>query len=429
MTRVTRRARYGFSLTLYLCGLVALAPSALAQDVTIEQLVTMALEQAPDLTTARTDIAVAAGQVTQAALRPNPEATAGHEQGPWGMFTTTLGVDWPLDLFRQPARVATAQRSADVTSLALLDRERLVAATVRGQAGRVLAARRTLEVTTEALTVARRMRELLDRRVTEGNATKLDVNLAAIEELRLDADAALATGEVEAASIELKGLVGLASDAPLVLRGSLEEVVASPVGPFLTVAAAMSGRPDLRDAIARIGLAEAGAEEARRVARPDVTLVAGYSRAQFGFPQLGFDQRGTPVPIRDTFHSVTIGAKVLLPVSNRSQGALAVAQAERAGATALFSARRLAARAEIDAAVARERHALRAVELYATSVRDLARQNVEVRLEGYDLGRFPLLDVLNEQRRYLEVEAGYTEVLTRAYQAHVAVTRAFGEVP
>ena len=92
-------------------------------------------------------------------------------------------------------------------------------------------------------------------------------------------------------------------------------------------------------------------------------------------------------------------------------------QAERNGAELLFAARQRAARAEIDAAVAREREARRAVEIYSTNVRELARQNVDVMLEAYDLGRFPLSDVLTEQRRYLEVEGAYTEVLLRAYEA------------
>ena len=44
---------------------------------------------------------------------------------------------------------------------------------------------------------------------------------------------------------------------------------------------------------------------------------------------------------------------------------------------------------------ARDREARRAVELYASTVRDLARQNVDVVLEAYDLGRFPLSDLLD----------------------------------
>ena len=62
-------------------------------------------------------------------------------------------------------------------------------------------------------------------------------------------------------------------------------------------------------------------------------------------------------------------------------------------------------------------------------MRTLARQNVEIMLEAYDLGRFPLADVLSEQRRYLDVESAYTAVLLRAYEARTAVSRAFGEIP
>lgn len=423
MTRMTRIATYA------LVAALAMPLCAYAQEVTIEQLVALALERSPELQAARTEVAVATGQVTQAALRPNPMMAATQEQMAGGMMTTTVGVEWPLDLFRRPARVAVARSAAEITSLSVRDRERLLASAVREQAGRLLAARRTLELTNEAVAAARRLRDLLDRRVTEGGSTKLDANLAAIEALRLEADAALVVGEVDAAMIELTALVGLAPDAPLMLSDTLEALAGAAITPRLTLAAAMEARPDLREAIARIGLAEARSEEAQREARPDVTLVAGYGRAQFGFSQFGLDQRGMQVPIHDIFHSVSVGAKVTLPFSNRNQGALAAAQAERSGAEALFTARQRAARAEIDAAAARDREARRAVELYATTIRDLARQNVDVMLEAYDLGRFPLGDVLAEQRRYLDVESGYTAVLSRAYEARTAVARAFGEIP
>jgi cobalt-zinc-cadmium efflux system outer membrane protein len=273
------------------------------------------------------------------------------------------------------------------------------------------------------------MRELLDRRVTEGGSPKLDANLASVEALRLEAEAALADGDLQAATIELKALAGLMPDAMLVLTDSLEALAGSPMVPRMTAMAALEARPDLREAVARIGLAEARADEAQRDARSDVSMVAGYARNSFKFPQFGFDQRGLLVPIQNSFHTFTIGARVTLPFSNRNEGLLAAAQAERQGAEALFAARQRAARAEIDAAVARDREAQRAVALYAGDVRKLARQNVEVMLEGYDLGRFPLSDVLAEQRRYLDVESGYTAVLSRAYDARTALARAIGDIP
>ena len=57
---------------LSLCCLCAIPSSARAQDVTVEQLVTIALERSPELRVARAEIAVAAGQVTQA--RPSTES-------------------------------------------------------------------------------------------------------------------------------------------------------------------------------------------------------------------------------------------------------------------------------------------------------------------------------------------------------------------
>ena len=150
---------------LSLCGLWALPHVSHAQEVTVEQLVTIALERAPELRAARADIAVAAGQVTQANLRPNPTAVTSQEQGTGGTMNTIVGVEWPLDLFRRSARTETARRATDITALLVRERERLVAAEVREQAGRLLAARRILEVTNEALTEARRTRDLVDRQV------------------------------------------------------------------------------------------------------------------------------------------------------------------------------------------------------------------------------------------------------------------------
>ena len=423
MTPLTRLA------TVVMAAGLLLPRPAYPQDVTIEQLVAMAMKQAPALQVARAENGVAAGRVGQAGLKANPMLATTHEHEPGGMAVTAGGIEWPLELFRRQARVAAAERTAESVSLAVRDRERLLAAVVRQEAGRLLAARRTFEVTNEALTAARRMRDLLDRRVTEGGTPKIDANLAAVEAMRIEAEVALAAGEVEAATIELKALVGLPASAPLVLSDSLERLVASPMVPRFTTVTAMEARPDIREALARISAAGAGAERARQDGRLDLSLIAGYSRNRLTFPQLGLDEHHGLVPIQNSFTTVTIGARATLPFRNRNQGAIAAAQAEREGAEALFSARQLSARAEIDAAVAREREARRAVELYATSIRQLAQQNVDVMLEGYDLGRFLLSDVLSEQRRYLDVEAGYTTVLARAYDARVAVSRAFGEIP
>jgi outer membrane protein TolC len=48
--------------------------------------------------------------------------------------------------------------------------------------------------------------------------------------------------------------------------------------------------------------------------------------------------------------------------------------------------------------------------------------------QSYELGRATVIDVLAEQRRYLEVERAYTAALRAAYEARTALTRALGDV-
>ena len=47
--------------------------------------------------------------------------------------------------------------------------------------------------------------------------------------------------------------------------------------------------------------------------------------------------------------------------------------------------------------------------------------------QTYQLGRTTLLDVIAEQRRYIDVEMGYTESLKQVYDAAVDVDRAVGK--
>jgi cobalt-zinc-cadmium efflux system outer membrane protein len=46
--------------------------------------------------------------------------------------------------------------------------------------------------------------------------------------------------------------------------------------------------------------------------------------------------------------------------------------------------------------------------------------------QAYDLGRTSLLDVITEQRRYIDIEMGYTEALKQVYDAAVNIERAVG---
>ena len=64
--------------------------------------------------------------------------------------------------------------------------------------------------------------------------------------------------------------------------------------------------------------------------------------------------------------------------------------------------------------------------VYRKGVRDQAARNLEVVRQTYGYGRIPLLDVIAEQRRFTDIETGYTDVLLDAYVSRVALERAVG---
>jgi outer membrane protein TolC len=88
----------------------------------------------------------------------------------------------------------------------------------------------------------------------------------------------------------------------------------------------------------------------------------------------------------------------------------------------------LTADTEIAAARARDGHARQEVGVYTGGAQTLARQNLTVISQSYDLGRVTVFDVLAEQRRYFDVERAYTAALQAAYEARTALNLAVGGI-
>jgi outer membrane protein TolC len=181
-------------------------------------------------------------------------------------------------------------------------------------------------------------------------------------------------------------------------------------------------------AAADLSMARANVRLAQQGGKPELTAFAGYMRMDAGFPQSGVGPGGGLEPIHGIFHNITAGVKVSLPIFDRGQGTTAAAKAREAAAAQALAGRRLAAAGEVDAAAARLSAARDALSVYSESTRSLARRNLDVVHETYSLGRLTLLDVLTEQRRYLEFEGAYTSALAEAFAASTDLLRAKGDI-
>ena len=401
-----------------------------AGGLTLEAAVAQAVQQEPSLRAVRTEVDAAEGRRRQAQLRPNPTTSFGYQKEPGGTdHQTRVEIEWPLDLFRKTGRVAVAERELDATREAIADRERRLAGDVRRVYGEVLTAVRELTVSDDILAATARQFELVRARAELGATPPLERDMLRVEMQRLQAEQRLATGRVERGLVELKRLLGASPDAPLKLRETLEQVVQrETVTTAVPEAGGQEQRSDVREADARVQVAAAEIDRARRDGRFDVSVFGMYMRMDAGFPQRGFNDAGGLERVRGMFNYLAAGAMVTLPLRNRNQGEIDAATARRSGAQAQLDAARLTAAAEVSAARARDTAAREALSIYSTDARALARQNVSVVAQTYELGRMTVLDVLTEQRRYLDLERAYTETLREAYEARQALRLALGDV-
>ena len=392
-----------------------------------DALVRYALSHNGELAAARQMIAEARGRVRQAGLKANPMIEA---SGTRAVNTPDnnlmVGAELPLELGgRRTARVVVAAAELEVREAEVADFERRLAADVRMKYADAIAAARNLRFTEDLLALTRDSHRLVQARVERGKSAPLEQNLLLVELNRVDAMRIGFESRAEAAIFELKKVIGMPAGEPLRLRGEFD-TTRQPAPQSDAVRNAVATRPDLLAARAAERLASAQIEQARTEGKIDASIFAGYQRMSSGFDVFGFNDAGARVPVMGVFHNLTFGVRLSLPVRNRNEGNVEAALASAEAARNRREFAELVVRNEVAAAYARYERAQSALAVYRDGVRGQAERNVDVIRQTYTLGQKTALDYVSEQRRFIEVETGYTEVLKEYLNALVELERAAG---
>jgi cobalt-zinc-cadmium efflux system outer membrane protein len=395
--------------------------------VTEAELVARALVSNPTLVAERQEIEIAKGDVVQAGLRKNPSLSLGglkEVNGDDNRFS--IGGSFPLELFgRRARRTEVAERKRDATQESVANRERLLAGAVRMHFGESLAAVRNLQFAEQLLQANSEFLKLMEDRVREGAAASLDaeevrVEVNQISALRIDYQV-----RAEIALLTLNEVVGIQPEETIRLKGSLE-MATSTFDRKQLLELTLGHRPDLALQRANEAMAAADLRQQKAEAKPDASFSASYERPDSGFAQRAFDSAGNLRPIRQTFNYAVFGLEINLPAFNRNQGAIAAETAAIKSARSQIVAVDLGLRHEVTQNLARFDGAQARVAVYRSGVRDQAARNLDVVRQTFNYGRIRLLDVIAEQRRYIDIETGYTDVLFDAYAARVALEQAVG---
>lgn len=380
--------------------------------ITLRDAVAQALEHSPALQSFDWGRRSAEARALQAGRRHNPTMSATLED--IGASSATVQPQATLQLGQLVElggkRAARQQVASAGTALAGWDYEaaRLdVLTEVTAAFVEVLAAQDGLQQTTTAFTLAEQIRTVVGDRVTAGvvspiELTRAEVLVATAQIERDQARHAFDAGRRRLAALwggadaTFSQAVGAFFDLPAVpAYGSLEALL-----PKTPAAARWTSEVEQR--VAALALARASKV-------PDVNVTAGYRR---------FTSEG-----RNTF---IVGATIPLPWFDRNRDGIRAAEAdvERAraeGAAAVSDLRARLATAYRDLASAGD-----AVTVLRTSVIPAAQSVFDAVQEGYQLGRFGLLEVLDAQRTLSDSRKRHLDALTRFHTAVIRVERLTG---
>jgi cobalt-zinc-cadmium efflux system outer membrane protein len=182
---------------------------------------------------------------------------------------------------------------------------------------------------------------------------------------------------------------------------SMHEVA---VAPDALTERALQVRPDLRAHRLELEAGEKAVALARAEGRPNITAGISYSheRSITELESLEEDSEDNLIGLR---------LSAPFPVSGRREALLREANARKGAAQQRLAALRKAVSREVQNASTRLASTEASVELYRSQILPQVEQNLEIVRESYRLGEAGLLNVIEERRKFLDVNSGYLQAL------------------
>lgn len=391
-------------------------------QTTLEDLVRTSLDRNREVQALRQRVAQARGLARQAGMHPAPsleaEGLSGRPLGSTGDQEFTAAFLQPVEAFgKRKNRVSVADSAVALAEAELDERSTQIAYEIETGYLSVAYERERIAVLDRVSDSLRESLRLTEARVREGDAAPLEAQLLAVEQSRADAQRAAAAGRLASSELELRRVAVLPAGDPL-------PSIAPPTDGPVTLSSqqftirALEKRADLRAARVLEQQGEAESALAKSEARPDVTVSARYTYLQESFENKhGLTSSGALTPIRDQFHTLSVGVSLPLVTKRRNQGAIEAAESAAASARLRREHLELSIPFEVQSAYERWMSAQRTRDLLRDGVVGQSTKNLAVVREAYQLGQLRLMDVLNEQRRLTDSEFAYLDARAQVARA------------
>lgn len=397
---------------------VATAPlRAEERAVTLPEIMTIARENNGDLKALREEAGIGEAGKIRAGLYPNPvlnlEGSSGAFTGSSSENRSAIGVSQEfLVVGKRDKRLAVAESELMRFGSRIKDAERLLLLEVKTGFYDLLLAESRFDLAHKAGELSSQLLQITKERLAAGDIAELDVNLVRVESARSEGRKIEAEREIVPSRQRLLTLMGAPALTDLKIANPPE------TKPLVANSAelkelALKNRPDLQTLTAEKNKGEAELTLAQAERLPNVTAGIGVSRESSLTSVGGLDDRSTD-------YLIGVKLSVPIPVFDRNQASIREAQAKKSSAEIRQQFIRQSIEREVAAAHSRLAAAERSVNLYDREIIPQLNENLKLVQEAYRLGEVGILAVIEEQKKFIEVNDGY---LTALYNRNSAVAR------
>lgn len=401
---------------LLVIGLIFAGLSNAQSRLSLEDAIKQAIESRASLKAENERIAAARGLEKQASLRQNPEFLFQNENlRPGQTYTrdvdTVAYVIQPLDVMGKRSHrmeasregVVRTQAEYDLARIQLIDAVKLAYWTARG-------AQEVREVLRASVANFQKTVDYHAARFSVGAIAEQDLLRVRLESERLKISANLAVVEADRGTMALFKEMGrpavrdVVLTEPLELANSFHETTLDQV---------LAQRNEVR--LARASVAESTAKESLEavLARPDLSVFAGYKRTELPDTTYGVN-------------TIIAGFQISLPVINKNQGNREAAGAEVRRRQQLLVAAEGDVRAEYESAL--QEYRTRRDEAAGTLqlLREEANNVAQIASNAYVEGGTDLLRLLDAERARIDADLAWARGMSDYHQSIVRLEAAEG---
>lgn len=376
--------------------------------LTLPVAIEKALQSNPELALASREINALEGALMQAGTPPNPEIAMLLEDTRKETRNTTVQLNQQLELGgKRSARINAAQQDIELAAADLLAKRDEIRATVITAFYDTLGAQERYRLALESVDLAKRATTAAVKRVSAGKVSPIEEVKARVAEAGVMVELAQAEANLNNARKQLTAMWGGTIPTFEHVDGRMDELTG--ILDIQTLRERLKDSPLFKRLDTEIKKRQALVTVEKSKQIPDVTLSLGVKKNN----ELGFNQ-------------TIIGLSVPLPLFDRNQGNLREALRREDKARDEFALAKVRAEAELSQIYQRVSLNYREAQLLEKEVLPGAKRAYEAATQGYELGKFNFLEVLDAQRTLFQVRAQYLKALSDAHRATAELERLIG---